>query len=159
MVAGRPEVLFQIVVGARQTRYLITVEETRPIAVRHGQEMIDGRRERRHRVAPSGHRGQQRPIGGLSVLHRPLLIAPQEMGRVPDPGIGLPQIRPEGGGRLQALPEERIEALQRPWQAPLFSATRPIDVWMASTRSRNATPGASNGGWPSSLRAPRTARQ
>jgi len=105
-------------------------------------------------------RGQQRSIRGLSVLDRPLhSVVPQEMGRLPDPGISLPQIRPESGGRLQALPEERIQALHRPRQAPLFAATRSIDAWMAAIRSCNANPGASKGGWPSSLRAPRTAKQ
>ena len=74
------------------------------------------------------------------------------------PLIGLPEWRPERFCCRQSGVQELFQACQFR-RTPLFSSIRTIEEVIACSRSYKRSPAASSGGYPSSVRALRTARQ
>ena len=62
MVTGRAEQLFQTVVGSRQIGDLITVEQSRPIALGHFDKMPKGRRKRPGFVGPATYAAKEATV-------------------------------------------------------------------------------------------------
>ena len=60
MVTGRAEQLFQSVVGPRQIGDVMTVEQSRPIALGHFDKMPQGRRKRPGFVGPATYAAKEK---------------------------------------------------------------------------------------------------
>jgi len=158
MVAMRAKELFQIIIGPRQLRDAIAVEQTRPITAADFEKMVDRRRERARAGSVPAHRPQQplqAPLdGGLPEL----ILVVQEVRRPLDPALGNADVGPQRCGRVQPAPQGGLQAPEGLGQGPLFSTRSRLSA-MAVRRSWSLSPEAASGGWPSSVRALRTALQ
>ena len=159
VVAVAAEELFQVVVGPRQVRHLVAVEQARPVAAADPHEVS---RRPRQRPQPRRMPRSSPPAG------RPTAAAPPR----PGPGRSSPRmcaarhtqayIRAMAGHSVAVASRPAAEQLPQPLQLgrePLFSATRSRLAATADSRSCNFSPEASSGGRPSSVRALRTASQ
>ena len=59
MIAGRPEIVLQIIVRSGEIGHVVTVEQTRPVTARHLEEMSDGGAEGACGRLPLDHLGQE----------------------------------------------------------------------------------------------------
>ena len=62
MVTGRAEPLFQTIVGPRQIGDVITVEQSRPVALGHFDKMPQGRPKRSGFVGPATYAAQEATV-------------------------------------------------------------------------------------------------
>jgi len=119
----RTKKLFEIVIGAREIRHAITVEQTRPITVADLEKVVDGRRQRACFGAVPLHRPEE-PVQAL--LHRcltELVLIIEDIRRTMHPAIGHLHVGPQGRGIMQPPLEDGLQAPQVLGQGPLF-ATR-----------------------------------
>jgi hypothetical protein len=158
VVALRAELMFKIVVGARQIRDGVAVEQARAIAAGH---LVEGR----GRAAQAGgavamaEHGTRQSIE--AALHRGCVLGVmvvQDVRRLVHPWIDTLDVRPEGAGLCQALPDQLLQLRKRRCGAP-FSTTRSRLSATFSSRCLSFNPLAASGAWPSSVTALRTAAQ
>lgn len=150
--------LFQIIIGTREFRDTLAVEQTRPITAADFEKMVDRRRERARSGLVPGHRSKQPLQAPLDRCPPELVLVVQDVRRLLDPAIGHPHVGPQGRRVIEAALEDRLQASELFGQAPLFS-TRSRLSEMAVRRSWSFSPEAAKGGRPSSVRARRTALQ
>ena len=158
VVALRAELMFKIVVGARQIRDGVAVEQARAIAAGHLAEVLDRAAQAGRAVAMAEH-GTHQSIE--ATLHRGRVLGVmvvQDVRRLVHPWIDALDVRPEGAGLCQALPDQLLQLRKRRRGAP-FSATRARLSATFSSRCLSFNPLAASGAWPSSVRALRTAAQ
>ena len=154
----RPKALLQVIIGPWQIRDLIAVEEPWPVTARDFQEVGQSRGE-----PPSGspvphHRAQQATQATFDSHPRVLVLIGEDVGHAMDPAIGDAHLGPQRGGFGQAPLEERLQPDKGLGQAPLLASRSRL--WeIAVSRSCSVSPEAARGGWPSSVRALRTALQ
>jgi hypothetical protein len=150
--------LFSVVIGPWQSRDLIAGEEPWPVTARDVQEVGQGRGE-----SPSGspvppQRAQHAAQTTLEGHPGVLVLVGEARGRPMDPARGHTPLGPQRGGLGQAAWEDG-------WQPDEGLGPRPLFVprsrrWASAvSRSCSVSPEAARGGWPSSVRAQRTARQ
>ena len=99
-MARRPKELFQVIVGARQARDLVAVEEAIPIALRDFPEMRYGWSELSQLLLMLCHDLQQLLIVLLQAGNVVLLGIGEQMSGLIHPGVSLPDRRPQRLGRL-----------------------------------------------------------
>ena len=150
--------MFKIVVGARQIRNAVAVEQARAIAAGHLAEVRDRAAQAGGAVAMAEH-GTHQSIE--AALHRGCIfgiMVVQNVRRLVHPWIDALDIGPEGAGLCQALPDQLLQL--RKWRrgAP-FSITRSRLSATFSSRCLSFNPLAASGAWPSSVTALRTAAQ
>src|SRR3954447_19573170 len=123
VVALRAELVFQIVVGAREVRNAVAVEQARAIAAGDLAEVLDRVAQAGGAVAMAEH-GTYQSIE--ATLHRGCILRVmivQDVRRLVHPWIGTLDVRPEGAGLCQALPDQLLQLRKRRRGAP-FSTTR-----------------------------------
>ena len=158
VVALRAEFMLKVVVGARQIRDSVAVEQPGAVAAGDLAEMVDGAAEGACAVAVAGH-GAEQPVetalqrGGILGV-----VVVQDMGRFVHPWIDPLDVGPQRGGPLQTPLDQILQARERRRTAP-FCATRSRLPATASSRPLSFRPAAASGGWPSSVMALRTAAQ
>ena len=157
-MALRPEELLQIIVGARQARDGVAVEQPWSVAARHLGEVLNGASQPSGQGAMADHgTGQpmQAPPHGAG---REAGLVLEDARRLMNPAKGDLHIRPEPGCARQATKDETLQPLQLGTQRPFF-ATRSRLAATAVRRSLSLSPEAASGGRPSSVMALRTAAQ
>lgn len=158
VVALGAEHLLEIVVGARQRRDRVAVEQARPVAAGDLQEVLDGADQAAGLFAVASHGADQAieaPTNGIGGL---ACGVAEDVGGAMHPAIDPFDLRPEGGGPLQAAADQRTKPRQRRRRPP-FSVTRSRLSATASSRALSFSPEAASGGRPSSVMALRTAAQ
>src|SRR5215831_12403664 len=158
VVAMRAKVLLQVVIGPRQLRDLIAMEQAWPVTARNLEEVRQRRGERPGGSLVPRHRAQQAAQATLHSRSCALLFIGEDVGSPIDPAIGDAHGGPQGGGRRQAPLEDTLQPSEGLWQGPLFSTRSRLSA-MAPRRSWSLRPEATTGGRPSFVRALRTARQ
>ena len=150
--------MLETVVGARQIRDGVAVEEPWPVAARDLEEVVDRLDQMACAGAVAGHgrdkpvEATPNPVGGFSVG-----IA-EDVGGPVHPATDPLDGRPEGGGALEAAADQPAQPRERRRAAP-FCTTRPRLSATASSRALSFSPEAASGGRPSSVMALRTAAQ
>src|SRR5919202_61772 len=150
--------MLKIVVGARQVRNAVAVEQARAIAAGDLAEVLDRAARAGGAVAMAEH-GADHSIE--AALHRGCVLGVmvvQDVRRLVHPWINALDVRPEGAGLCQALPDQLLQLCKRRRGAP-FSTTRARLSATFSSRCLSFSPLAASGAWPSSVRALRTAAQ
>ena len=134
----RPKQLLQRVVGARQIRHTITVEQAEAVAGRYLHEVIDSTSQRASLVAPPGPGGEQALVAEALVaealvaealvaeaLVAEALVADLHTDRVPpglvgkdmsggmEPAVGTANVRPKRPGSLQTALDKSADPQQR----------------------------------------------
>src|SRR3954470_6042863 len=158
MVALRAKLMLKVVVGARQIRDRVAVEQPRAVAAGDLAEVVDGAAEAARAGRMKDHAANQ---SVEAALHRGRilgLLIGQDVGRLVHPGIDPLDGGPQRGRLLQTALDQILEARERR-RAPPFSATRSRLSATASSRPLSFRPDAASGGWPSSVMALRTAAQ
>jgi PAS domain S-box-containing protein len=150
------EQLLETVVGARQLGDGATVEQPRSVAAGDLAEVVDGPGQVTGAGAVAGHGRDQAVEATLN--HGGVLagLIAQDVSGSMHPAIGALDVRPEGGGALQAAADQPAQPRERRRGAP-FSATRSRLSATASSRALSCSPEAASGGRPSSVMALRTA--
>src|SRR5262249_27713068 len=151
------EQLLQVVVGPREARGVVAVEQPWPVPPADLQEVI--------------HRGGQLADGIPVPPHRPhrpaqprpdrrtgRALRPEDVGRLVHPAVGPADQPPQPGRRGQRPVDEPLEPAQLGREPPCAPA-RPMLPLIALSRSWSLSPEAASGGRPSSVRALRTAAQ
>jgi hypothetical protein len=158
MVALGAKLMLEVVVGARQIRDRVAVEQPRTVATGDLAEVVDGAAETARAVTVTEH-GANHSVE--AALHRGSLLGlriGQDVGRLVHPRIDPLDVGPQPGRLLQATLDQILETRERR-RAPPFSATRSRLSATASSRPLSFRPDAASGGWPSSVMALRTAAQ
>ncbi len=158
VVALRAKFMLEVVVGARQIRDSVAVEQPRAVAAGDLAEVVDGSAEASRAVTVKGHGADQ---SVEAALHRGSILGimiVQDVGRLVHPWIDPLDVGPQRGRLLQTALDQILEARERR-RAPPFSATRSRLSATASSRPLSFRPDAASGGWPSSVMALRTAAQ
>jgi hypothetical protein len=124
--------------------------------VRDLAEVIHRSRQAPGAVAVAGHGPDQAAEAALDRGGGLPGLVVQDVGRPMHPAIDPLDVRPEGGGALQAAADQLVQPRERRRAAP-FSPTRSRLSATASSRPLSFGPEAANGGRPSSVMAPRTA--
>jgi hypothetical protein len=88
MVAMRAKALLQVVIGARQLRDLITMEEAWPVTAGNLEEVPQRRGERPRGSLVPCHRAQQAAQATLHSRSRVLFLMGQDAGGLLDPALG-----------------------------------------------------------------------
>src|SRR3954471_23927347 len=158
VVPLRAEQLLEAVVGARQVRDGVAVEQPRPVAAGDLAEVLDRARQ----VARSGAMARHGPDQAVEAApdHGGGLVCrvAQDVRRPVHPAVGPLDAWPEGGGALEAAADQPPQPRDRRRAAP-FSATRSRLPATASSRALSFSPEAASGARPSSVMALRTAAQ
>ncbi len=150
--------MLEVVVGARQVRGGVTVEQPRSVTARDLEEVADRSRQIARAGTVAGDGADQAveaapdQIGGFARR-----IA-QDVRRPVHPAVDPLDIRPKTGGALQAAADQPAQPRERRRPAP-FSATRSRLSATASSRALSFRPVAASGGRPSSVMALRRAAQ
>src|SRR3954471_10420615 len=136
----------QIIVGARQIRNAVAVEQPRVIAARDFAEVLDRNAQAACTVTMAGHGAHQSIEPALH--HGGVLgvMVVQDMGGFVHPRIGLFNVRPQDRGLRQAALDQTLQACERR-QGPPFSATRSALAATFSSRCLSFSPLAANGAW------------
>ena len=162
VVALRAEHLLEAVVGARQVRDGVAVEQPRPAAARDLAEVVDRPCQTTRAGAVAGHGRDQTIEAAPDQIGGPAGRIAQDVRRPVHPAVDPFDLRPEGGGALQAAADQPAQPRERRRPAP-FSTARPRLSATAVSRSFSFSPeaasGAASGVRPSSVTAPRTAAQ
>src|SRR4051812_27588740 len=158
VVALRAEQMLEVVVGAWQAGYRVTMEQPGFVAAGHLAEVPDGVRERPRFFAVTMH-GRDQPVEAApdkaGVLLAPVV---QDVCGPVHPAVGARDVRPERSRALQAAGDQLAHPRQ-PGRAAPFSATRSRLAATFSSRLLSVRPEAASGGRPSSVIALRTAAQ
>lgn len=160
VVALRAEQLLEVVVGPRQARHAVAVEQSGPVAAEHLGEVLNGRGQTAGAIAVPAHGRDQAiepPADGCGSLATSIA---QQPCRGVHPGVGAFHIRPERGRAFQAAADQPAKPRERGrgGTAP-FCRTRSRLSATASSRPLSLSPGAESGVRPSSVMALRTAAQ
>src|SRR4051795_2167600 len=118
VVALRAELMLKIVVGARQVRNAVAVEQARAIAAGDLAEVLDRAAQAGGAVAMAEHGTHQ----SIEVtLQRGCILGVmvvQDVRRLVHPWIDALDVRPEGTGLCQALPDQLLQLRKRRRGAP-----------------------------------------
>jgi hypothetical protein len=158
VVALRAELMLQIIVGARQVRNAVAVEQAGAIAAADFAEVLDRLAQVTGAVAMADH-GAHQPVE--TALHRGGVLGVmvvQDMGGFVHPRIGALDVGPQRRRLRQAVVDQLLQ-LRKRRRGPPFSATRSRLPATFSSRSLSFSPLAASGAWPSSVMALRTAAQ
>ena len=158
VVALRAKLMLEVIVGARQIRNSVAVEQPGAVAAGHLAEMVDSAAEAARAVTVQGHGAEQ---SVEAALHRGRILGSmvvQDVGRLVHPRIDPLDVGPQRGGLRKTALDQSLQARERR-RAPPFSATRSRLSATASSRPLSFRPDAASGGWPSSVMALRTAAQ
>ena len=158
MAAVRPEQLLEIIVGARQIRHSIAVEQAGAVAAGHLEEMLDRLGKVAGLVTVAAHGAEQAVQAMAHGLGRLAGGVAQDPGGLVDPSIDAANVRPERLRALEPTSKQLAQSVQRPAQPP-FAAIRSRLAATASSRCCSFSPEAARGGRPSSVMALRTAAQ
>ena len=158
VVAPRAEHVLEAVVRARQTRNRAAVEQAGAVAACDLQEVVDGAGQAARLAAVAGHGADQAVEAPAHRARGPSSRVAEDVGGAAHPAVGPLDVRPEGGGPLQAAADRGAEPRQRR-RGPPFSATRSRLSATASSRDPSFSPEAASGGRPSPVMALRTAAQ
>ena|SRR5947209_6286600 len=129
------------------------------IAPGHFEEMSDSLLPSPSQQAPwllHMHQDQQKTQLALFCAS---VFLPQDMSTLMNPSIDPSKRFPIGVWSLEGFFQKMLQAQKRFWKAPLFSATRAMEVLIWLRRSWSLRPEAARGGCPSSVMALRTAKQ
>src|SRR3954466_9673548 len=140
--------MLKVVVGARQIRDRVAVEQPRAVAAGDLAEVVDGAAEAARAGTVQDHGADQ---SVEAALHRGRilgLLIGQDVGRLVHPRIDPLDGGPQRGRLLQTALDQILEARERR-RAPPFSATRSGLSATASSRPLSCRPDAASGGWPS----------
>jgi transposase len=154
----RPEQLLEIVVGARQIRHGIAMEQAGAVAAGHLAEMVDRLAEETGFGAVASHGGEQAIEAAPYRFGRLAGGVAQDPGRLVNPGVRTADRWPQALRVLEPTSEQLAQPPQRTGQPPLTAARSRLATTAAS-RSLSCRPEAANGGRPSSVIALRTAAQ
>lgn len=127
VIAGRPEIVLQIVVRSGEIRRVVAVEQTRPVTAPHLEEVAHGGAQRAGGCLSLGHLGQEGGIGAADLGPRLARLIGEQVGRSVDPPIRQPNVWPERGGRPEPAGQEKLQALEFGRESP-FCATRSIEA-------------------------------
>jgi hypothetical protein len=158
VIAGRAEVLLQVVVRPGEARDVIAVEPPGAVAGTDFEEVGDRRGEGAHGRLVRRHFLEQFVQLASDCGAGRRVDVRQDSRRAVDPGIGGADRRPQGVRRGEPVDPQPPQAGQFD-RAPPFSVRLSRDAAMARRRSWSLRPDAQSGGRPSSVRALRTARQ
>src|SRR5690349_3305072 len=150
--------MLEVVVGAWQAGYRVTMEQPGFVATGHLAEVPDGVRERRRFFAVTIH-GRDQPVEA-ALEKAVVFLAPvvQDVRGPVHPAVGARDVRPERSRALQAAGDQLARPRQ-PGRAAPFSAPRSRLAATFSSRLLSVRPEAASGGRPSSVIALRTAAQ
>src|SRR5262245_46320331 len=149
---------FQSIMGTRERRDALAVEQPRPITAADFDKMVDSRRERTRAGLGPGHRPQQPWQAPLDCCLPELGLVVSDGSRPLAPAIRPPHVGPQGRRVIETALEDRLQASELLGPAPLFSTRSQLSA-IAVRRSWSLSPEAAQGGRPSSVRALRTALQ
>lgn len=110
MVARRTKVVLKVVVGAGQVGHRVAVEQARPVASGHLEEVWHRSGQRPSGVSLPGHFRQQPKVSLAEIFDRTLFVVGQQVGGPVHPGVGGPNIGPEWGGGGKSPTEEGVQA-------------------------------------------------
>jgi hypothetical protein len=158
VVALRAEGVLEIIVGARQARDGVAVEQPSAVAAADPAEVADGTAQATGAVAVAGHGAEQAIEAVLDGAGGLVVMVVQDVRGLVHPVVGPLDVRPVRGGLLQATPDQGLQPRERR-RGPPFSATRSRLPATASSRVLSFRPEAASGGRPSSVMALRTAAQ
>jgi len=94
MIAVRAEKLFQIIIGPGQIRHRIAGEESWPVTTGDLPEVPQRWGKRASRSLVSRHRAQESPEAPLHRQRLVLVLVAEDVGRLMDPAIPHPYVRP-----------------------------------------------------------------
>ena len=94
MLAVRAEKLFQIIIGPGQIRHRIAGEESWPVTTGDLPEVPQRWGKRASRSLVSRHRAQESPEAPLHRQRLVLVLVAEDVGRLMDPAIPHPYVRP-----------------------------------------------------------------
>src|SRR6201995_3334019 len=158
VVALRAELMLKIVVGARQGRNAVAVEQPRAIAAADFAEVLDRLAQVTGAVAMADH-GAQQSIE--PALHRDRVLGVmvvQDMGGFVHPRIGALDVGPQRRRLRQALVDPLLQ-LRKRRRGPPFSATRSRLAATLFHCSFSLSPAGANGARPTTVMGLRTAAQ
>ena len=159
VVALRAEQLLEIVVGPRQARHGVAVEQSWTVAPGHLGEMLYGQSQRSGPIAMAMHSRDQAVKTATHHDGSLTLVVAQHSGCGVHPGVGPLDIRPECRRALQTAADQSSEPRKLRRREPPFASTRSRLSATASNRTFSFKPGAASGARPSSVMALRTAAQ
>jgi hypothetical protein len=110
MTAMGAKKLLQIIIGAGEIRDAIAVEKPRPITMADLEKVVDGGGQGACFGVVPRH-GPEEPL--QAPLHHGrivLVVVVQDVGRPMDPAIGDADVGPQGSGRVQPAPQDRLQA-------------------------------------------------
>jgi hypothetical protein len=158
VVALRSEHMLEAVVGARQVRGGVTVEQPRSVTARDLEEVADRSRQIARAGTVAGDGADQAVEAAPDQIGGFARRVAQDVRRPVHPAVDPLDVRPEGGGALQAAADQPAQPRERRRPAP-FSATRSRLSATAWSRALSFSPEAASGVRPSSVTALRTAAQ
>ena len=94
MRAIRAEKLFEIIIGPGQIRHCIAGKESWPVTTSDLLEVPQRRSKRASRSLVSRHRAQEAPEATLHCQRLVLVLVAKDVGRLMDPAIPHPYVRP-----------------------------------------------------------------
>jgi len=150
--------MFQIIVGARQSLYIIAMKEPRRKVGGLVAKMLNGLAQRPYVGFLHLHLANVCQVAFTNLYAGMLLIIRQDLCRLVHQSIRALQWRPQRSGGFHSFGQKLLQQLESRWQ-PFFSWTRAIESLTWVIRSYNRSPDACRGERPSSVKEARTARQ
>jgi hypothetical protein len=150
--------LFQVIVGARQIRRVVAVEQARPVTASHLEEVFDGARKFSGNLSMPRHGSDQTAQTSANTVAVGRFVIRQNVCNLMHPAERDANRWPGQSGLRQGVVESLLQLLERSRQ-PLFEATLAKLSATFVKRAWSFRPEACSGGRPSSVIALRTALQ